>query len=44
MRLLSLTLNGQYKGLRDQTFSFDAAQGNIIAFIGNSDNKCDTHG
>ena len=34
MRLLSLTLNGQYKGLRDQTFSFDAAQGNIIAFIG----------
>ncbi|MFQ2318035.1 AAA family ATPase [Aeromonas caviae] len=34
MRLLSLTLNGKYKGLRDQTFSFDAAQGNIIAFIG----------
>lgn len=34
MRLLSLTLNGQYKGLRDQTFSFDSAQGNIIAFIG----------
>jgi len=34
MRLLSLTLNGQYKGLKDQTFSFDAAQGNIIAFIG----------
>lgn len=34
MRLLSLTLSGQYKGLRDQTFSFDAAQGNIIAFIG----------
>lgn len=34
MRLLSLILNGQYKGLRDQTFSFDAAQGNIIAFIG----------
>ena len=29
MRLLLLTLNGQYKGLRDQTFSFDAAQGNI---------------
>ncbi|MCD1587670.1 AAA family ATPase [Halomonas sp. IOP_14] len=34
MRLLSLTLSGQYKGLKDQTFSFDAAQGNIIAFIG----------
>lgn len=34
MRLLSLTLSGQYKGLRDQTFSFDAAQDNIIAFIG----------
>jgi predicted ATPase len=34
MRLLSLTLNGQYKGLKDQTFSFDNAQGNIIAFIG----------
>lgn len=34
MRLLSLTLDGQYKGLRDQTFSFDATQGNIIAFIG----------
>lgn len=34
MRLLSLTLNGKYKGLRDQSFSFDAAQGNIIAFIG----------
>ena len=34
MRLLSLTLNGQYKGLRDQNFSFEAAQGNIIAFIG----------
>lgn len=34
MRLLSLSLNGQYKGLKDQTFSFDATQGNIIAFIG----------
>ncbi|MBL0625851.1 AAA family ATPase [Aeromonas jandaei] len=34
MRLLSLTLNGQYKGLRNQTFSFEAAQGNIIALIG----------
>ncbi|GAC16531.1 AAA family ATPase [Aliiglaciecola lipolytica] len=34
MRLLSLTLSGRYKGLKDQTFSFDNAQGNIIAFIG----------
>ncbi|EJL6491101.1 AAA family ATPase [Vibrio cholerae] len=34
MRLLSLTLDGRYKGLKDQTFSFDTAQGNIIAFIG----------
>jgi predicted ATPase len=34
MRLLSLTLNGQYKGLCSQAFIFDAAQGNIIAFIG----------
>jgi predicted ATPase len=34
MRLLSLTLNGRYKGLKDQTFRFDNAQGNIIAFIG----------
>lgn len=34
MRLLSLTLNGQYKGLKDQNFSFDSSKGNIIAFIG----------
>lgn len=34
MRLLSLRLNGQYKSLKDQTFNFDSAQGNIIAFIG----------
>lgn len=34
MRLLSLTLSGQYKGLKDQTFSFEPAQGNIVAFIG----------
>lgn len=34
MRLLSLTLNGQYKGLKDQAFSFESAQGNIVAFIG----------
>ncbi|WP_285260592.1 ATP-binding cassette domain-containing protein [Halopseudomonas bauzanensis] len=34
MRLLSLSLAGQYKGLKDRTFDFEAAQGNIIAFIG----------
>ncbi|EPJ95149.1 AAA family ATPase [Pseudomonas psychrophila] len=34
MRLLSLSLQGQYKGLKDQTFNFDEAEGNIIAFIG----------
>ena len=34
MRLLSLNLTGQYKGLRDQTFSFDEAQGNMVALIG----------
>jgi|GEM_PF-1376258 ABC-type polysaccharide/polyol phosphate transport system ATPase subunit len=34
MRLLSLTLSGQYKGLKDQTFNFESAQANIVAFIG----------
>ncbi|AMB77947.1 AAA family ATPase [Pseudomonas fragi] len=34
MRLLSLRLDGQYKGLRDQTFDFSYADGNMIAFIG----------
>lgn len=34
MRLLSLTLNGQYKGLKYQTFSFESADDHIIAFIG----------
>ena len=34
MRLLSLTLNGQYKGLKDQTFSFENADDHVIAFIG----------
>lgn len=33
MRLLSLNLDGQYKGLKNQNFSFDSAEGNIIAFI-----------
>ena len=34
MRLLSLRLNGQYKGLKDQIFDFSYADGNILAFIG----------
>lgn len=34
MRLLSLRLDGQYKGLKDQSFDFHRAQGNILALIG----------
>ncbi|MCL1095914.1 AAA family ATPase [Shewanella kaireitica] len=34
MRLLSLTLHGTYKGLKDQTFDFQHSKGNIIALIG----------
>lgn len=34
MRLLSLCLQGNYKSLKDQTFSFDDAEGSIIALIG----------
>lgn len=34
MRLLSLTLDGEYKGLKDQTFSFEYTDDNVIAFIG----------
>lgn len=34
MRLLSLSLDGQYKGLKDQTFSLEYVNGNVIAFIG----------
>lgn len=34
MRLLSLRLNGQYKGLTNQIFDFSSADGNILAFIG----------
>ena len=34
MRLLSLTLTGQYKGLKDQNFDFSQATGNVIALIG----------
>lgn len=34
MRLLSIEVIGQFKGLRDQVFNFDSADGNIIALIG----------
>lgn len=34
MKLLSLKLNGQYKGLKDQYFDFSQTQGNIVALIG----------
>ncbi|MGP2472725.1 AAA family ATPase [Acinetobacter baumannii] len=34
MRLLSLELIGQYKGLKDQYFDFQNTEGNILALIG----------
>lgn len=34
MRLISLELEGQYKGLQNQIFSFEYTNGNIIVFIG----------
>jgi hypothetical protein len=34
MRLLSLKLIGQYKGLKDQYFDFRTIEGNILALIG----------
>lgn len=34
MKLLRLTLEGEYKGLTSQTFNFSHSQGNVIAFIG----------
>lgn len=34
MRLLSLELIGQYKGLKDQYFNFRNTEGNILALIG----------
>lgn len=34
MRLLSINLEGQYKGLKDQFFDFSNSTGNIVAFIG----------
>lgn len=34
MRLLSLELIGEYKGLKDQYFDFRNTEGNILALIG----------
>ncbi|MEH0783148.1 AAA family ATPase [Vibrio alginolyticus] len=34
MRLLSLKLDGQYKGLKNQYFDFHCTEGNIVALIG----------
>ncbi|WP_299141064.1 AAA family ATPase [uncultured Vibrio sp.] len=34
MRLLSLLLDGKYKGLKNQYFDFHRSQGNILALIG----------
>ncbi len=34
MKLLSLTIKGKYKGLRDQHFDFNRSNGKVVAFIG----------
>lgn len=34
MKLLSITLDGDYKGLRSDTFDFSGSQGRLLAFIG----------
>ncbi|WP_371194269.1 AAA family ATPase [Glaciecola sp. SC05] len=34
MKLLSITLDGEYKGLRSDTFDFSGSQGRLLAFIG----------
>jgi ABC-type hemin transport system ATPase subunit len=34
MKLLSLTLQGAYKGLRCGTFDFSQSEGRVLAFIG----------
>ncbi|WP_089138817.1 AAA family ATPase [Vibrio rumoiensis] len=34
MKLISLTLDGEYKGLANQSFNFSQTQGNILALIG----------
>ena len=34
MKLLSITLDGEYKGLRSDTFDFSQSEGRLLAFIG----------
>lgn len=34
MKLLSITLDGEYKGLRSDTFDFSQSEGGLLAFIG----------
>jgi predicted ATPase len=34
MKLLRITLEGQYKGLKNQTFEFDQSENNVMAFVG----------
>ena len=34
MKLLNITLDGEYKGLRSDTFDFSGSQGRLLAFIG----------
>ena len=34
MKLIRLTLSGEYKGLRDQTFDFHATSDGVVALIG----------
>ncbi|WP_186198172.1 AAA family ATPase [Burkholderia gladioli] len=34
MKILSIELFGEYKGLKDQVFDFSSAAGNVIVFIG----------
>jgi predicted ATPase len=34
MKLLSITLEGEYKGLRSDTFDFSQSEGRLLAFIG----------
>jgi len=34
MKLLSVTLDGEYKGLRSDTFDFSQSEGRLLAFIG----------
>jgi ABC-type lipoprotein export system ATPase subunit len=34
MKLLSITLDGEYKGLRSDSFDFSGSEGRLLAFIG----------